>query len=123
MAILAIFWSLKLCLLHVRRNVCMGPFHVRSEFCIAPIHVQSKFADCSPHMKGSPKDFSLHMERRHSFKSPIFKRIFKDLFLQSFMTSLTIFDNKNIFKETTFNIYSVFSEIVPNQTRLFPENP
>ena len=102
----------------------MAPFNVRSKVCIAPIHVRSKVckfaphmdesnADFAPHMEGRHADFAPHMEQRHSFrdqkiaKTAIFANFQRELFkttniLGVYMTYVTIFDNTNILRESTF---------------------
>ena len=119
MAILAIFWSLKLCL----RSICGAksawrPFHVRSKVCIqvrskfaifAP-HIEGSNADFANHMEGSHADFDPHMERRHCFrdqqiaKIAIYVNFLRYVcqttnILKIYMTYLTTFENKNILRE------------------------
>ena len=67
LAILAIFWSLKVCICFMcRKKVCMAPFHVRSEVCKFSPHKDGYNADFSLHIERSHADFAPHMERRHS---------------------------------------------------------
>ena len=66
MAILAIFWFLKLCI----RSMCgykvfTAPFYVRSKDCTFSPHLEGSNADFTPHMERSNEDFALHMEGRH----------------------------------------------------------
>ena len=104
----------------------MAPFHVRSKVCMASIHVRSKVckfapqmdgcnADFAPHIEQSHADFAPHMERRHSCRDQIiaktacFANVQRELFkttniLEVYMTYVTTFENKNVLRESTFQL-------------------
>ena len=102
----------------------MSPFQLRSKVCIALIHVRSKFADFAPHMDGNNADFAPHIEGSHADFDPLIehRHSFRDqkivyitisakflkiiclnhLYLWSYMTYVTSFENKHILRESTF---------------------
>jgi hypothetical protein len=88
--------------------------HMEGSHADFALHMEESHADFALHMEGSHADFAPHMERRLgsrdqqiakiAFSAKNFKEFVQTTYIQGvYIASVTIYENKDILREGTFN--------------------